>query len=256
MVKIVYFPAERHEMKQSRNNETSYKPIVHWGVEVYRKDSTVMYQVYELRQFSEVDGTPYAEFTESNKYKIPKSKLTCDLSVSDYMTYNEFNRLKDDIAKIDYRKPETLTDAIDKGYLIPHSQGATHISVEIEKPYFYLKKVSNGGICNIGATDDTFTISADKCYDTYDEALTQAKALIAGYIESDRLNLEIDFRLDCDYQLSRLPEADKEPAEKIVRLLPHFKGFSLRYFNHQLLYRSNSHEPFQVIYTDSEYSAD
>lgn len=247
-MKIVYYPAPLHEMKREDKvtRHPSYTPMVKWGVYSYTGDYGVVLTNYKLRQFIEVNSVPFAEFKETDWIKIPKGKNCADNFVQEHITYNEHRQLQDILAAIRISSPEQLIVSINKGWLVPAAEASAYVDTEFKDKKFYrLKKTYPRS----SAMHNESLIREDEMFNNYHQAMAAAEVKCATALEAQERNLAIDFAEDCGNILLKLPEGERDKCKDILSLLPYDYGFSIRYYNNEVLYRRSALDQYQSVYT-------
>jgi hypothetical protein len=232
------------------NRKPIYSPVVHWGLLEYYDDELKFYKVqkYVFHIPYEVDGVPFDEFSKTESFPIPR----------------EYRKLHKDYAKIAMKKhvktPEPFTHEIQEFFKKFRVEDKAMIQLGIEKGF--LRSVSDVGgvaISYLLERDWHYRIikevqpyrihgqcSLAKVYDTYDEALVAAKGICADHEMALNAEIELNFIEDVEYVVSRLPEKYKYYKDTLMSL-QHDYGFSLRYYQGEILYKKSCSDDYIVL---------
>lgn len=154
------------------HNDGNGRYTVHYGMVSDQFSDAVIIDYLEPRERRLVNGIPIDEFEDNKYHKLPKGwTYNTDLYEIEYTELSE----EEKSFKWDFKKPEIIKDAYDKGYLVK-SETIFHgvVEAKITKEGYRVVKKYPYWKHHI----DYVSIRPDKVYFTYDEANKEVQANI------------------------------------------------------------------------------
>ena len=244
---IVFYTPTINEMFYQCQGEIYGHPFVKWGVYNYLDEFGFYYiDIYRLYNHPTIDGMPIDEIVGDidDWHNIPKCHRK-DAADYAYQRLNErlkFNYHISDLGKDGTYTAEKFQELIKTGELRTANECNICFDFELDKQrdatkYKITKKYSTKGYWD----------KTSKVFQTYEEALTEAKALYAGHIEFIKKDDEIKFQEDVDWICSKIPP-EYVYLKPYLLALPHQHGFCFRYYQGEILYKDRDEGDFTVVF--------
>lgn len=257
---IVFYPKSIHEMtRHKKNANKEYVAQVDWGAFVVKCKYGISLTRYSVCRHTTIDGVPILEWHERNQpepwHTIPKTERKRHITYAEEEMYRRCSRDFNaeyfaglNLSSLDFA--HKAKELIENGELVSKDKEQYRIDTEFDG----LANDKYRLVCKFdsSAYDPTnIRVLPEHCFHTYEEALTQAKAICAAREEADRCFAEMNFLEDVDWLCSKLPE--KYQSYKTFFLqLPHNYGCSFRYYRGEVLYRGSRDEAWTILLKTEE----
>lgn len=252
---VVYFSEDLHVMINAPLDNQEPKPSVRWGITDDFRSNNVHVTLYSMYDFTLYDGVNKYDFETKDKWhNVPKNVDICknDLIINHMSIDKEkFNKCEEFIKDLRINKPEDIIKAIEQGFLIEKSKNCCRIVTEVSgnntKLKYRLKKEYSKDYDNFPTS---FFLENRKAFDNYEDALNYSKGLLVEHKIALEQNHYIDIENYKLWILGRISKKNYDACKFLLDTTHYNKGFSLRFYQNEVLLRNGTRDFWQCIFKD------
>lgn len=260
-MKVVYFPRSIGFLK-GISNDNKLNPSVGFGLVDNLDCDRVSVDEYSLIGCF-VDGVPENKFlADDDWHKLPigfkKNKdhtkyQTLIESRLNSFDSDEFTEFKEFSKTARISNPNDILHAIDKGWLVRRGLITDYeFDLEIENDKYKLVRKAKAWTQNYGDRPSSYFEYTKNLYETYDEAMAAAKGMIANYYAQLQATFLLDVEDSILWVVEKMPIDKKAECEFILRLLTYERGFNLRFYDGEVLFRNGGTNSWMVVFSIKE----
>jgi len=257
-MKVVYFPRDIGFLK-GISNDNKLNPSVGFGLVDNVDGDRVIVDEYSLLGCF-IDGVPENKFLiDIDWHKLPvgfkknkdytkyqtliKSRLN-SFDCDEFTEFKEFSK----IARVS--NPDDILYAIDKGWLVRRGLITDYkFDLQIECDKYKLIRKAKEWTENYGGKPSSYFEYTKNLYETYEDAMNASKGLISNYYIQMRESFKLDVEDSILWVLEKMPENKMQECEFILRLLPYSRGFCLRFYEGEVLFRNGGENNWTVVFS-------
>ena len=250
---VVYYVPPIYKMQTCSTNLPEYVPYVEWGVvlEVHPQLGTAIIQKYTLWDFNLYDGVPKWKYKPSPEWKkLPKNwnyawtppELRPVHDEEEGRAFEEF------LTHAAYTNPDDLMHAVKRRWFVPLDCMEWRLDYDIDKKNYRIR----AGYDMNSRELTRYSERLDCLYTNYDEAMIQARGAVADHLAKQEMEFRADVANDIAGLLLKVPEQHHQEVEFLLRNTYFKRGYNLRYYQGEILFRNSLNEKWTILWKGSE----